>query len=799
MWRKISFMVLALALAVPCVSFATYGDVSTFASKLYAGDGKDKTKAYLDFPRDIISNGKGGFFIADTENNVIRKINKKGKVSTYAGTGSYGDTNGARKSAEFAEPEGLAVVSNKDVFVADTKNNKIKRIYNGTVTTIAENLNAPEGLDVYGDMVYFLDTGNNQMKKVSKSGGSVTTVTSSLSAPKKLKINKNGTYAYVTNSDGNKVVMVKLDGGHVAAVAGDGTAGNRGGACLGHARFRNLWGIDLYEDSEGNTDLYVADGTGSFASGGVGAGIGYLWQIDTNSTENAEGCQVNLVASDENMMSLNFPNGLTIYNDNAYIASTGIGVIYRYNVLDPTDNEVWAGNDRFGNRNGSNPILGRPKDLVLSKNKRWIYFSENNKVRRIKVKSKYTKLIAGNVIDNYNKTDYKSYEGGEARFSDVIAIDVSPNSKKLYVIDRYNNRIRYINIKKRRAYYLTGAGSVSVLSDYDNGYNEGKKCPNEFDEDKSKCAYFSRPGGAALSPNGKYLYVADTGNNLVRRVITRGKNKGKTKLIAGSTSSGFEDGYGSSAKFKTPMGLALNKKGTKLYVADRDNHAIREIDVKTKKVTTLTGKGVPGYEDGSFNEAVLSLPQKLHLNKGLLYFSEVGSQRIRLADLNNEVTKLVAGSGERGFKNGTKKVAEFSNPNGMVAKGDYLYVADSNNDLIRKINVAGEAPYTEAAPTVSSCQPRSLKYSDYPSGYAMIEIRGSNFRHGAKAYFGGYEVTAYVNSSDKLSVNVPIGVMAAGYYEVKVKNTDGQYYKLQRGFSAQEYSGNIPVIDYWTN
>ena len=179
MWRKIFFTVLGLALLIPCVSFASYGDVSTFASKLYAGDGKDKTKAYLDFPRDIISNGKGGFFIADTENNVIRKINKKGKVSTYAGTGSYGDTNGARKSAEFAEPEGLAVVSNKDVFVADTKNNKIKRIYNGTVTTIAENLNAPEGIDVYGDIVYFLDTGNNQMKKVSKSGGSVTTITSS--------------------------------------------------------------------------------------------------------------------------------------------------------------------------------------------------------------------------------------------------------------------------------------------------------------------------------------------------------------------------------------------------------------------------------------------------------------------------------------------------------------------------------------------------------------------------------------------------------------------------------------------
>ncbi|MFH1537139.1 MAG: IPT/TIG domain-containing protein, partial [Patescibacteria group bacterium] len=566
----------------------------------------------------------------------------------------------------------------------------------------------------------------------------------------------------------------------------------------GHARFRNLWGLDIYIDNQGNEDIVVSDGTGNFVSESATAGIGYLWYIDTNSDENEEGCKVTKLAEDANTVSLNFPNGLAVKGDYAYIASTGISVIHRFNVLDPLDNEKFAGFDRFGNQGGTNPILGRPKDLVLSKNNKWIFFSENNKVRRVNVKSKFTKLVAGNVIDNYNKTDYKSYKGSKARFSDVISLEISPNGKKLYIVDRYNNRIRYIKIKDKTVHYLTGAGNVSVLSDYNNGYQEGKKCPDEIDEGKSGCAYFSRPAGIAISPNGKFLYIADTGNNIIRRVVTRGKNKGKTKFIAGGIDYGFKDGVGSAARFNVPMGLAISKKGRYLYVADRENHAIRKIDLNNNNVATLIGVGKPGFEDGSFNEAILSYPQQVYLNKGILYFSEVGSQKIRLADLKQEVTKLVAGSGERGFKNGSKKNVEFSNPNGMVKKGNYLYIADSNNDLIRKINVAGEAPYTEAAPTASYCQPRSLKYSDYPSGYAMIEIHGSNFRHGAKAYFGGYAVTTYVNSSDKLSVNVPIGVMAAGYYEVKVKNTDGQYYKLLRGFSAQEYSGNVPGIDYWT-
>ncbi|MBU0732287.1 beta-propeller fold lactonase family protein [Patescibacteria group bacterium] len=791
--KKLLFA-LAFMLILPVAASANYGDTTTFAGKLYGGDGMKKMKAYFDFPQGLDVGKKGTMFIADTENNVIRKINKKNIVSTLAGTGAWGDKDGGRKKARFALPKDVAKSSTGAVFVADTGNNKIKRIKKGKVKTIASGLNSPEGVDTWGTTVYFLDTGNNQLKRVKGKGGTVTTITSSLDNPKKIKINKAGTYAYVTNSGGNQLVKVKLDGGYIQPIAGTGTAGNKGGACLSQAKFRNLWGLSLYEDESGNTDIYVTDGTGNFKSGTPGVGIGYLWQIDTNAPG---GCQVNLVASDENMVSLNFPNGIAIHNNNAYIASTGIGIIYRYNLLDPDDNGIYAGEDRFGNKNGNHPLYGRPKDLALSKNKKWVYIAENNKVRKTKFNTKFTKQVAGNVIDNYNKNDNKGYVGGNARFSNVIDIEMAPDGKKLYVVDQFNNRIRYINVKTRTAYYLTGAGAINSLASEDNGSSKGAACPNEFNLGVAGCAYFSRPGGAVLSPDGKYLYVADTGNNKIMRVTTRGNRKGKVKFIAGSTSYGFTDGKGKNARFNAPMGLAISKKGKRLYVADRENHAIRKINLENRTVSTLVGKGKPGYEDGNYSDAVLSLPQKLHLKDKMLYFSEVGSQRVRVVDFQNRVTKLVSGDGNRGFQNGDRDHAQYNNPNGMVKRGKYLYVADSNNDIIRKIDTKGEPPFTDPAPTFAYCSPQSLKFSDYPSGKAMIEVKGSEFRYGAKAWLGNYELPTFVQSDSSLAIEVPIGAMPAGFYQIKVQNSDGQAAYGLRAFAAQEYSGNVPNIDYW--
>ncbi|MFH0818558.1 MAG: IPT/TIG domain-containing protein [Patescibacteria group bacterium] len=787
--KKILLLAISF-LFMPFAIWATYGDTATFVGEVYSGDGKIATNAYFDFPEDVCVTSGGAFYIADTYNHVIRKINKNSIVSTAAGTGSYGDEVGVRTNAEFAYPKGVGCDDNGNVVVADTNNNKIKKISGGIVSTLVDSLNAPEGVEIYNNKVYFLDTGNNALKSVSLDGSNLNTITSSLHSPKKMDI-YNG-YAYIVDSGNYNLVKVNLSNGQTQIIAGSSTSGNKTGDCLS-SKFKDIWGVAVVNENE----IFISDGTGALVDDSeLNRGIGYLIKINLNSN-----CQTTVFAEDKNMNYINFPGGLALYNNNLYVASTGIGFIYRYNINDATDKEKFAGKNRYGDEAGAGALLGRPRTMVqYPRNSKYIYFVQNNKISRLNTKNKKVQEFVGNVVDNYAANDEAWYSGSSARFSDPRGMAFTSGGKYLYVADRYNNRIRVVDVKNKKVGYLTGAGLITTLGSDDNGYQEGTACANEFKTGVSECAYFNHPTGMAIDPKNKYLYITDSSNQVIRKVYLKGKKRGQTKLIAGMAGvAGFANGKKKNAKFNAPFAIAINAKGTFLYVADRNNQAIRKIRIRDGKVTTLAGDGVAGYVDGTFANNKFSYPISITWKNKKLYVSEAGSQKIRVMDLETNISKLVSGSGSLGYEDGSRKETEFNNPAGIVAKKNYLFVADEFNDVIRKINIKGEALYTEPAPEFNGCEPMSLKYSDYPTGYAMILITGNNFRYGTRTFFGSYEAKTYVQSATNIAVNVPIGQMAPGFYEVKVMNFDGQYDKSMRAFSAKEYSGNIPVIDYWTD
>jgi sugar lactone lactonase YvrE len=198
------------------------------------------------------------------------------------------------------------------------------------------------------------------------------------------------------------------------------------------------------------------------------------------------------------------------------------------------------------------------------------------------------------------------------------------------------------------------------------------------------CAYFTRPTGIAISPNGKTLYVTDSVNNRIRSVEVA---TGKTAFIAGST-QGYKNGVGSATRFNLPNNIVVSANGKTLYVADLQNHVIQIIDIRTKRVSTLAGVGKGKHLNGSFNKAYISFPDTLAWgpNSSTLYLSEVGSQQIRVLNLKTKVMTTLAGSGTRGTQNGTAVKSAFNNPRGMIMiAANTLLVADSNNDLIRAI------------------------------------------------------------------------------------------------------------------
>jgi len=196
-------------------------------------------------------------------------------------------------------------------------------------------------------------------------------------------------------------------------------------------------------------------------------------------------------------------------------------------------------------------------------------------------------------------------------------------------------------------------------------------------------ARFSEPFGIVAAPNGT-IFVADAGHaDLIRRIAP----DGRVTTMAGET-SGFRDGIGASAAFSTPSGIAIAPDGT-LYVADTGNNAIRRI-TPDGSVSTLAGDGTPGYADGPAHQARFNGPIGIAVAPtGRIVVADTYNDRIRLVDVDGTVTTL-AGSGHPGADDGDASGARFDTPTGLAfdARG-MLYVADSGNGIVRIVDMNG--------------------------------------------------------------------------------------------------------------
>lgn len=704
--------------------------------------------------------------IADTQNQVIRKVNAAdAATSTLAGSGIYGKVDGAGASARFAQPRGIAVGPDDTVYVADTMNSAVRTISGGIVSTlVASGLANPEGVAYAGGNLYIADTGNNALKRIPAGGGPLTTVATGLNGPKKVAVSADLSAAYVADAGSHRVLAVDIASGAVTVLAGSGSDAYAEGAGTG-ASFQNNWGVAL----SGST-LFVTDGDG--------------YSDKIRSIDTATGATA-LFANDLKMRVINYPAGIRVRGNYVYIANSGIGTVQRFTLDGSGDSggEKVVGKNRFNNEDGAaaSVLLGRPRALVESADGKTLYVAVNNNIRTVDRATGYTAPLVGDVIDDYIG---EGALGTEARFSFIAGLAINRAGTTLYLADHWSNRIRSVDIGARSTALVAGSGRFND-SGPGNGYIEGAR----------DAAKFSIPSDVALDPTEQYLYVTDTGNHRIRKVSIA---DGKSELVAGSSVAGFADGIGSAAKFKNPWGLALNSTGTVLYVADRDNHRIRAIDLATRKVTTVAGTGTAGDTDALGIYASFSLPRYLALkDDAYLFVSSAGSHSIRVVELgSNNVTKLVSGSGAVGWADGARTVATFNDPGGIAldADGATLFVADTRNDMLRRVDLRGTAPFTTKGPTLSAMVPGLLKASATKG--TTLSARGKNFQHGAVLYLGSRKLTTFVESSTKLGLRLPSGGLAPGIYEAQVLHRDGQRSTLKGAFKVSDSSGNVPAVTY---
>lgn len=216
----------------------------------------------------------------------------------------------------------------------------------------------------------------------------------------------------------------------------------------------------------------------------------------------------------------------------------------------------------------------------------------------------------------------------------------------------------------------------------------GSTAHQGFQDGTGTAAWFNAPEAIAVDSTG-LLYVADTGNEVVRKIAAGGV---VTTLAGTAGAKGYADATGATARFNHPGGLVLSTDGTILYVADTLNHTIRKIVTATGAVTTFVGiQGVSGSDDGSSATALFNNPRGLALDgAGNLYVADTGNSTVRKVTPAGQVSTVAGFPGVAGLTDGIGEDAWFNQPKGLAATADgTLYVADTGNATLRKISSDG--------------------------------------------------------------------------------------------------------------
>ena len=210
-------------------------------------------------------------------------------------------------------------------------------------------------------------------------------------------------------------------------------------------------------------------------------------------------------------------------------------------------------------------------------------------------------------------------------------------------------------------------------------------------------------GGRGLTHRTDALYIVDTGNHTVRRIRYRLSFEFCSQpyyidTLAGvAGSAGASDGPAPTARFNAPRGIASAPDGN-VYVADTGNHTIRRIAVDGT-VTTVAGQsGVPGNNDGPATEAHLTNPTGLDINElGEVFIADSGNFVVRKLTTDGRLITIAGTPGVAGYADGPARTARFSGPIGLRLAGNSLYIADTANNAIRKLDFDPAEPKRRAA------------------------------------------------------------------------------------------------------
>lgn len=584
---------------------------------------------------DVASDGT--MYFADVDNFVIYKLDSNGSLSIFAGTegsDSFSGDGGQATDAEVSDLRGLAVDSSGNVYFVDDGNQRVRKVdTSGIITTVAG-----DGTTGY--------TGD---------GGQATDA--QISSIRDVAVFSNT--LYISDSASFVVRAVNLSTGIISTFAGDGSIGATGdGGAATAAELNQPYGLAV--DSSGN--LYIADYNN-----------GAIRRVDTNGDIDTFAGQINAAgplndggpATDAHLgqpvdVAIDGSDNLYILDDFDHtvrkVNSSGI-----INIVAGTD-----GSNGFSGDGGAatSAQLNAPTYLATtSGGEIWINDEGNARIRKVDSSGDIDTYL-GDLNDNLQAT---------SAVLDVpahVTIDASGN---IY-LGSFAGSVRKID----------SSGIITRFAgQHTSNFESGDGGP-ATDAEMSDASDM-------VADSAGNIYIADTGNDLIRVVNT----SGTINTFAGDGTNGTsgDGGQATDAGFGFPAGLAIDSNDD-VYISD--GNSIRKVDASTGIITTFAGGNGNGYtgDGGQATDAQLRANvEGLYVDgNDDLYITDAGNDVIRKVDLSTGIITTVAGTGSGGYTGdgGQATLATLNNPGDVwVDASGNIFITDSSNDVVRKVDTSG--------------------------------------------------------------------------------------------------------------